>query len=96
MPVFLCTYHVRTTFQKVICQKISRACHNQQDIHAMYAELKAIMYCVQGRNAEESLAAASAMARAFQDKWHVRERALVAHFETHWEPKLGAFPMHCW
>jgi hypothetical protein len=92
MPAFLCTYHVRTTFQKVICQKVTAANKSSACMKAIDKDLAAIMYNKDGDTQEESLAAAK-MAAEFCVKWQ-GEAAIVAHFRTFWLPKLSALRLH--
>jgi hypothetical protein len=99
MRAFLCIYHQRATFQKVICQKISAGNRNRPAIKAIEADLADIMYSKGGDTEEESLQIALTMCDAFCEKWKA-EKAVVEHFQKHWLPKLSKLPVsklsqHC-
>lgn len=94
MKAFLCTYQQRTTFHKVICQKVNARKQSQPYMKLIDSDLAAIMYNMEGDTEKESLAAAEKMADAFCENGK-EEIAIVSHFSTFWRPKLSAFCTFC-
>lgn len=92
MPIFICIYHQRTTWQKVICQKVTGSLKTQDGIRQIENGLAAIMYCREGSTRAESLEAAERLATEWCDKYAGQVK-LVSHFKKYWLPKIGTTPL---